>query len=790
MMNQWPIQLYFIGPRQELFALIRDEAPPEGFIFTYEQSDRPEKEWLERADLILVDLQALGIQALETLFSNKKVGADLVVMIAAEQFDQLSDCLDRLKDVWTLPMSDQAVRFRFRQWQICLREWRKIHYQEQIFHIFSSILVHDTNNVYMIFNESGDRAEYVSANIERVLGITQEEAMRQGLNQLSQVQYITGCAASREELLRMEPGTALDPAKTERINPKTGEHRWFHERTYCMLVQNARKVVFCISDCTEDYQVQHTLKEALEIAQEASKAKSTFLSSVSHDIRTPMNAIMGFVELLREEADNAEQVMEYTQKISAASQHLLGLINDVLDMNKIESGNTVLNISELNLAEIIEGLNTIIRPQAKDKEQSFEIFVSALSHEDLLGDKLRINQILINILSNSVKYTQKGGRIQMHIQELPQTSEKYSRIQFSVSDNGMGMSEDYLKVIFNPFTREQSAMRNKIQGTGLGMAITKSLVDLMGGNIRVESTLGEGSTFTVELALRIQEETGADPKFWEAHGISRMIVADDDEDICRNIVRRMDRTGVDTRYVTRGADAVQSIREARQAGRPFDLVLLDWKMPDLNGLETARRIRKDCPDQVPILLFTAYDWSDIEQEAMEVGIRHFLPKPFFISNFKEVIQRMLGDDQPSAQQEEKHSPVKGLHILVVDDIEVNRIILTKILTTLGAECEMASDGKEALEKFEGSQPGRYDLIFMDVQMPVMDGYAATRAIRASAHPSAAQIPIIAMTANAFMDDIRDALEAGMDAHVAKPIVIEQMEAAVQEVLERKGLLNR
>ncbi|MBD5160671.1 MAG: response regulator [Oscillibacter sp.] len=780
------IQLYFVGHERELFALIREEPLPEGFTCTYTESDQAEASLLESADLILADIRSPGTDMLEMLISGRKEDAELVVLAGAEQFPLLSGSLDRIRDVWVVPMSDEESRFRFRRWLDGFRQDRMNRYQEQIHHVISSFLGGD---VYIIFNDAGNRLEYASDNMERVLGITPED-LKRGVDGLGAARYITRSAASREELLRMESDSTLDIMETERVNPRTGEHRWFHERISCVSVQGARKIVFYISDRTKEHNAQTSLREALDIAQVANKAKSAFLSSVSHDIRTPMNAIMGFLELLREDVDNSEQVLEYTQKISAASQHLLGLINDVLDMNKIESGNTVLNISEMNLAEVIEGLNTIIRPQARAKDQTFEIYASALPHEDLLGDKLRLNQILINILSNAVKYTPKGGRIEMRVTELPQTSKKYERIRFVISDNGMGMSEDYQKVIFDPFTREQTTMLNKIQGTGLGMAITKSLVDLMGGTIRVDSTLGKGSTFTVELDLSIQEGAGVDPKFWKNHGITRMIVADDDEDVCRSIVKKMSGMGVETHCATSGEEALRSIRAAQEAGRPYDLVLLDWEMPDLNGMETARLIRQNNPRKLPVLMFTAHDWADIEQEAMEVGIRNFLPKPFFISNFKEAVRRMMEAGRPPAHPKEKRSAVKGLHILVVDDIEVNRIILTKILTTLGAECEAAADGQEAVEKFLSSRPGQYDIIFMDVQMPLLNGYEATRAIRSSGHPCAEQIPIIAMTANAFMDDIRDALEAGMDAHVSKPIVIDQLEAAVQEVLERKGLLSR
>ncbi len=524
------------------------------------------------------------------------------------------------------------------------------------------------------------------------------------------------------------------------------------------------------------------LEDALHMAQAASEAKTAFLSSVSHDIRTPMNAIIGFLTLIQGEINHPDTVREYVQRIDAASKHLLGLINDVLDMNKIESGSTTLNLAEMNLAEVIDEINTIIRPQVKAKNQTFDIFVSHLNFEHLLGDKMRINQILINLLSNSVKYTPENGSIEMRVEELPQVLENYSRIRFTIRDNGQGMSEDFLNVLFDPFTREDTRYTHEIQGTGLGMAITKNLVDLMGGVIRVESRLGEGSTFTVELELHTQEKED-DPGFWSEHKVSRMIVTDDDEETCRSIVKAMSRVGVATDYATDGNTAVQMMREHREAGSPYDLILLDWKMPTLDGLETARLIRKNYSDKIPILLLTAYDWNEIETEALEIGIDHFMPKPFFMSTFKETVRRVM-DGQRKNEADGESDVVQNKHILVVDDVEINRIILVELLSALGASCDEAGNGKEALEAFEQSQPGDYDLILMDVQMPVMDGYATTRAIRNSGHPAAQTVPIIAITANAFVDDVRDAIDSGMDAHIAKPVQIDKLKSTIQQVLEK------
>ena len=730
----------------------------ESYVFTYvpiESVDNwflvsivPENAITEEADKIILDSQ----QALLLLSALLVICA---VLIAA---------------IW---LTNRAIRERDNE----------IGYQAALINIFSTFLSRSTDNVFMLFDVESFKLDYTSPNVERVLGIPKEIIMAD-INRF-QPTHMREEQGDHLELLRaLEPGTEEEDLYLEWVNPKSQEQLWLLESAYCTQVQGRKKLVFYISDRTQERRTQDHLTEALQMAKAANEAKSAFLGSVSHDIRTPMNAIVGFITLLKDEADNPDMVLEYAGRIETASQHLLSLINDVLDINKIESGSTSLNLVEMNLAEVIDEINAIIRPQTKAKDQTFDIVVSPLKYELLQGDKLRLNQILINLLSNSVKYTPAGGNIQMRVEELPQMMPKYSRIRFTVSDNGMGMSEDYLKVIFDPFTREQTEATYEIQGTGLGMAITKSLVDLMGGSIKVASKLGEGSTFTVELELRVQEQED-DPQFWKDCGVKRMIVTDDDEAACQSIVRLMSQTGVKVDYATSGEGAFDMLCAARQEGHPYDLLLLDWKMPQMNGPDTARLIRERYPENIPILLLTAYDWSEIEQEAKEIGIHHFMPKPFFISTFKNMIGHVMGDTAKKEKKEENDDIVKGKHILVVDDIEVNRIILVKILSTLGATCDIAGNGQEAVDKFEGSQPGEYDLILMDVQMPVLGGYGATRAIRAGGHPSAKTVPIIAMTANAFTDDVRDALESGMDAHIAKPVQIDNLKSTIQQVLNSR-----
>ncbi|MBD5460812.1 MAG: response regulator [Lachnospiraceae bacterium] len=660
---------------------------------------------------------------------------------------------------------------------------KKIEYQARLFDTLTDYISRNTDDVYMLLNQENEEPEYISGNAERVLGVKPEDVISY-LKAADQEADFDSAMKYDAMFKALVPGGESVSRTPERIDPRTGERRYFKENVDCVDIQGQRKRLVYISDRTMERKTQNSLTEALHMAKAANNAKTSFLSSISHDIRTPMNAIIGFLALMRDEVDNPDVVMNYNKRIDAASQHLLGLINDVLDMNKIESGSATLSISEMDLADVIDEINVIIRPQTKAKSQTFEIVVTHMAFEHLLGDKLRLNQILINLLSNAVKYTPENGTIELRVEELPQVVNNYSRVRFTVSDNGMGMSEAYQKVLFDPFTRdEDNAAVHEIQGTGLGMPITKNLVELMGGTIEVKSKQGEGSTFIVELEFCIQERE-ADQKFWADHQLAKMIVADDDEETCCSIVKTMSKVGVITDYATNGHTAVQMMREHRESGHPYDLILLDWKMPTLDGLETARLIRQNYPDKIPILLLTAYDWSDIEQEAMEIGVDHFMPKPFFLSNFKEAVKRIMGSQNKSELPQS--DIVQGKHVLVVDDLKVNRFILVKLLGTLGAVCDTADNGQEAVEKFQASQPDEYDLILMDVQMPVMDGYTATRTIRSSSHPSARSVPIIAMTANAFVDDVREAIESGMDAHIAKPVQIDNLKTTIRQVLDSRA----
>lgn len=532
------------------------------------------------------------------------------------------------------------------------------------------------------------------------------------------------------------------------------------------------------------------LTEALQAAQIASKSKTMFLSNMSHDIRTPMNAILGFTTLLARDAEHPEKVREYTRKITSSGRHLLSLINDVLDVSKIESGKVALSLGEFTLNSMIGSVDAIIRPMAKAKGQKFDIVVTGIRHECLIGDETRLNQVLINLLSNAVKYTPEGGSIWLRLIGLEQRSLQYEHIRIEVEDNGFGMTPEYLEVIFDAFTRAENSTTNKVQGTGLGMAITKNIIELMGGTIEVSSEVDQGTIFTAELELRIPEELFAE-QFWRENGIVRILAVDDDKDTCANIAMLMKDVGVQTEFAYSGAQAVEKVAHTVSKNRPYDVILLDWKMPGMDGMETARQIRRVARHKIPILFLTACDWEEIEEEALAAGIDGFLAKPFFVSAFKEKIRSVYEKRSHTKQQTEEEtglSSLEGRYFLIAEDNEINSEILLELLHIDGADGEVAENGQLAVDRFQAAEPGHFDAILMDVQMPVLNGYEATRTIRALDREDAKTIPVIAMTANAFAEDVKDAKDAGMDDHIAKPVDMDVIRKTLGKYLDEKGNL--
>ena len=526
------------------------------------------------------------------------------------------------------------------------------------------------------------------------------------------------------------------------------------------------------------------LAEALQAAQAASNSKTMFLSNMSHDIRTPMNAVLGFASLLAKDAENPEKVREYTKKIMASGQHLLSLINDILDVSKIESGKVVLAIEESTLNDLVSSVDAIIRPMANAKEQTFNIEVTNIEHEYLQGDETRINQILINLLSNAVKYTPQGGNIWFRIIGLKQRSSQYEHIRIEVEDDGYGMTKEYLKTIFDAFTRAENSTTNKVQGTGLGMAITKNIVELMGGTIDVFSEVNQGSLFRVDLELSIPQEQKY-KRFWEESGIARVMAVSGSAEGGKNIQMLMKDVGITVHTAFDREEAMCLIEDCSSRQEGYDAVLLDWDTPERNAVRIAEEIRKTLPETVPILFLTAQGPEGVE-DALRMKNTGALSKPFFVSAFQEKISEMAAEKDGAVLQEPaEHDNLEGMHFLAAEDNEINAEILREILSIEGADCEIVENGKLAVERFEAAAEGTFDAILMDVQMPVMNGYDATRAIRALKRKDAKEIPIIAMTANAFAEDEKEALAAGMNIHLAKPIDITLLRKVIKQCVQRK-----
>ena len=523
------------------------------------------------------------------------------------------------------------------------------------------------------------------------------------------------------------------------------------------------------------------LAEALQAAQAASNSKTMFLSNMSHDIRTPMNAVLGFTMLLDRDAENPDKVREYTKKITQSGQHLLSLINDVLDVSKIESGKVVLSVEEFTLNDMVSSVDAIIRPMAKAREQKLHVTVSGVKHEYLLGDETRVNQVLINLLSNAVKYTPVGGNIWFRIIGLKQRSSQFEHIKIEVEDDGYGMTPEYLERIFDAFTRAENSTTNKVQGTGLGMAITKNIVELMGGTIDVSSEVNKGSLFRVDLEFRIPEEQ-TDRRFWRESGISRMLVLDGDAQCAENIKQLMQDMDVAVDTAQDAGEAMRLVREADMDGGGYGLVLVDCDVPELDAAQTAEQIRERMPEA--LLLFVTESEEEVQVPPLKKTA--IMAKPFFVSALKEKVVRLQsGGTAEQEDMKDRGESLEGLYFLAAEDNEINAEILREILAIENAACEIVENGQLAVERFAASAEGEFDAILMDVQMPVMNGYEATKAIRAMSRQDAGEIPIIAMTANAFAEDEKEALRAGMNVHLAKPVNVELLKAIIQQYVIKK-----
>lgn len=577
--------------------------------------------------------------------------------------------------------------------------------------------------------------------------------------------YCSPLSESDWYLITVMPYGAMDDA----IN-KLGNQRVYTLLGYCAVILGIILVMFVVYYRMSQKQIRE-LDEARREADHANKAKSEFLSNMSHDIRTPMNGIVGMTAIAQTNIDDKERVRDCLKKITLSSKHLLGLINDVLDMSKIESGKLNLNMDILSLRDAMESIVNIVQPQVKEKRQHFDIFIQKIVTEDIYCDGVRLNQILINLLSNAIKYTPEEGRINVYLfQEESPLGREYVRCHFRVKDSGIGMSEEFQKTIFDTFTREKVTQVDKTEGAGLGMAITKRIVDSMNGTIELNSAPGKGSEFHVILDLKKADTSVKDIMLpaWNA------LVVDNNEDLCYSAADALKEIGINPECAFGGREAVEMVKKRHERGADYQLVLIDWKMPEMDGLETTKEIRKHLGDEVPILIISAYDWSDIKDEAIKAGAHGFISKPLFKSNLYLGLSRFVeGRDGMADEGEKKVKDFTGKRILIAEDNDLNWEIANELLSAAGFELERAENGKICVEKFEASKEGEYDVILMDIRMPVMNGYDAASAIRALDR-SDAKLPIIAMTADAFSEDIQHSLDCGMNAHISKPIDVNKV----------------
>ena len=554
--------------------------------------------------------------------------------------------------------------------------------------------------------------------------------------------------------------------------------------TILMLLQKARKAEAAARKAASDTQeLNAKLQVAVEKAESANRAKSTFLSNMSHDIRTPMNAIIGFTTLALSNIDDTDRVKDYLGKTLASSNHLLSLINDVLDMSRIESGKIHLEEVEVNLSDVLHDLKTIVSGQIYAKQLELYMDAMDVTDEDVYCDKTRLNQILLNLLSNAIKFTPAGGTVSVRVRQLAGKVRGCGQYEFRIKDNGIGMSQEFAQKIFEPFERERTSTVSRIQGTGLGMAITKNIVDMMGGTIEVQTAQGKGTEFTVCVPMRAQTEQRPVEKITELEGLKALVV-DDDFNTCDSVTKMLVKVGMRAEWTLSGKEAVLRARQSIEMSDAYHAYIIDWRLPDMNGIEVTRQIRS-LNDDTPIIILTAYDWSDIEVEAKAAGVTAFCSKPMFMSDLRETLMSALGQKPADAVQRllpEKNADFKGKHILLVEDNALNREIAQEILREYGFLVDTAENGAVAVEKVSTAAPGSYDLVLMDVQMPIMDGYTATRKIRALDDPARAKLPILAMTANAFDEDRRNALESGMNGFLSKPIVIGDLVQELHKIL--------
>ena len=652
----------------------------------------------------------------------------------------------------------------------------EILYRDELF----TRLSRNVDDVFLMMDAETSRVDYVSPNIERLLGVPLEQ-VQQDIRALRALHPKDSPDHDKNFFAGIQCGEQSE-WNADYAHQQTGERRWFHIVAMGSEVAGRTKYILVMSDRTADRKINQALSEAVAAAEAASRAKSTFLSNMSHDIRTPMNAIIGFTTLAVSNIDNQERVKDYLTKTLSSSRHLLALINDILDMSRIESGKLQLEETEVNLPEMLHDIKTIVGGQVHAKQ--LELYMDALdvTDEDVYCDRTRMGQILLNLLSNAIKFTPAGGTVSVRVRQFAGTVRDCAQYEFRVRDNGIGMSSEFAQKIFEPFERERTSTVSRIQGTGLGMAITRNIVEMMGGTITVQTEKNRGTEFIICLPLRVQTGTRREEKIAELAGLKALVV-DDDFNTCDSVAKLLTRVGMRAEWTLSGREAVLRARQSIELGDPCRAYIIDWRLPDMNGIEVTRQIRS-LNDDTPIIILTAYDWSDIEVEAKAAGVTAFCSKPMFLSDLRDTLLTAIGHTQTETQDilPGKNADFRGRHILLVEDNELNREIAVAILHEYGFLVDTAENGAVAVEKIRTSDPGRYDLVLMDVQMPVMDGCTATQRIRALKDPVRAAVPIVAMTANVFEEERKRAFDCGMNGFLSKPIVIEELIDALRDII--------
>ena len=656
-------------------------------------------------------------------------------------------------------------------------EARQREYREKLFRNLSA----NIDFVFLLYTPSTQKVELVSDNLPVLLGITAKQVQERPKLVFS----ASGMAPDDPAGNSFLDGT-LNKQVTREAMVGDGPNevkRWFAVH---MIPADYGQYLAVFQETTKEHNMREHLADALKQAQNSNQARTAFFSSMSHDIRTPMNGIIGMTNVALNSLDNMEKVESCLNKITAASGHLLQLINEVLDMSRIESGKISLKEENVHLPSMMANLISFIRPDMDKKKQSFELKSQILEHDTVISDGLHLQKILLNLLSNAMKYTQAGGTISMQITETNVDADTI-RLRFVVEDNGIGMTPEFLERVFAPFERAEDSRMSQATGTGLGLAITKSIVDMMEGDIYVESEKDMGSRFTVELPLKLPKLQMQELP--DLAGYSVLIV-DDDQDACESISLILQETGIRADWVMNGMEAVEKAWQAHVMEDDYCIVIVDWKMPEMDGVETARRIRARLGSGMPILLLSAYDWENVKEEAIQAGINGFLTKPIFKADILEQMKQYIqGGYQEYEEQQIQETEnlegvrkLEGVRILVADDNELNLEIMFEILNSSGAEVDCVHNGKEALDTYLKSSQGYYQIILMDVHMPEMDGLQATKKIRNSGRPDASIVPIIAMTADVFKEDIRRCKDAGMDAHIGKPVELDKLYSMVRKFI--------